>query len=88
MKRKKINWSNVFKALLFLVSSLESLYLLYMLTIHSIISNTLLGLSWFGVIAILMSCGTALSIFLDFKEQMKKMSTTRNSQHLKKRYVR
>lgn len=78
MKKFKINWSNVMKALLFIISILVLLYMSFIFIVN--------GLSWFGVYLLLMSCGTAISLFVDFKEQIEKMSATRTSQHLK-RYI-
>ena len=78
MKKIKINWSNVMKALLFIISILVLLYMLFILVVN--------GLSWFGVFLLIMSYSTASSIFLNFIEQIQKMSATRTSQHLK-RYI-
>lgn len=78
MKKIKINWSNVMKALLFIISILVLLYMLFILVVN--------GLSWFGVFLLIMSYGTASSVFLNFIEQIEKMSSTRNTQHLK-RYI-
>ena len=78
MKKIKINWSNVMKALLFIISILVLLYMLFILVVN--------GLSWFGVFLLIMSYGTASSIIVNFIEQIGKMSSTRNTQHLK-RYI-
>ena len=73
---KKINWSNVMKALLLIISSLGSLYMSYIFIVK--------GLSWLGLYLLFISWGTTGSILFDFQEQMEKMSTTRTSQHLRK----
>ena len=78
MKKIKINWSNVMKALLFIISILVLLYMLFILVVN--------GLSWFGVFLLIMSYSTASSIIVNFIEQIEKMSSTRNTQHLK-RYI-
>ena len=73
---KKIKWLNVIKLLVFIISALIGLYMSFIFVIN--------GLSWFGIYLLIMSFGTAGSIYSDFIEETEKMSATRTSQHLKK----
>lgn len=83
MVTKKIKWVNVIKLFLFLFFGGLVLHDVYMLTLYSLITGQYWSWSWNGLATFMIAFMTAYVIFGDFKNQMKKMSTTSNSQHLK-----
>lgn len=80
---KKIKWVNVIKLLIFLFCIGVIAKDFYMLTIYSWITGKYCGYTWFGFLTAIYLLLLASAIYDDFEEQIKKMSTTRNSQHLR-----
>lgn len=71
MKKLKIKWWNVLKALLFIFCVGMILHDFYMLTIYSFVSNKLCSLTWFGLITLFINIIIASAIYDDFEEQIK-----------------
>ena len=83
MVTKKIKFVNVIKLFLFFIFGGLVLHDVYMLTLHGLFTGQYWSWSWNSLATFIIAFMTAYVIFGDFKNQMKKMSTTRNSQHLK-----
>ena len=79
MKKKKIKWINVVKAIVFVFCISMILHDVFMLTIGSWISGNLYGWTWFGFLTFILFCGIAGIIYEDFEEQIEKTQATRNS---------
>jgi len=77
MKKKKIKWGNVFKAIIFLFCIGVMLHDFYMLTIYSFITNQLAQLTWFGLGTLILAIMTASLIYEDFEEQTKNIHSYR-----------
>lgn len=83
MVTKKVKFVSVIKLFLFLIFGGLVLHDVYMLTLYSLFTGKYWSWSWNGLATFIIAFMTAYVIYGDFKNQMKKMSTTRNSQHLK-----
>ncbi len=70
MKKKKIKWGNVIKAVIFLLCIGVMIHDFYMLTIYSFITNQLTQLTWFGLGTLILAIITASLIYEDFEEQI------------------
>ena len=79
MKKKKIKWINVIKAIVFVFCISMILHDVFMLTIGSWISGNLYGWTWYGFITFILFCAIAGMIYEDFEEQIEKTQATRNS---------
>ena len=75
MKKKKIKWGNVCKAIIFLFCIGLILHDLYMLTIHSWITNELCSWTWLGLTTFLLAIITAGVISEDFEEKNKNIQS-------------
>lgn len=83
MVSKKVKFVNVIKLFLFLIFGGLVLHDVYMLTLYNLFTGKYWSWSWNGLATFIIAFMTAYVIYRDFKNQMKKMSATRNSQHLK-----
>ena len=79
---KKINWINVSKLVMFLISIGVILHDLYMVTLHGYITGHQYGWTWLGFGTFILFCMIAGLIYEDFEEQIK--STPRSRQTLRK----
>lgn len=75
MKKKKIKWGNVGKAIIFLFCVGIMIHDIYMLTIHSFVTSELCGWTWYGFITFLMAYVIAVAIYLDFEQQTKNIQS-------------
>ena len=83
MKKTKIKWDNIIKALILVFCIGVVARDLFMLTIYSSITGKLYGWTWFGFITFLTMFPIIGMILEDFDEQNKKMSAKHDSQHLR-----
>ena len=83
MKRKKIKWSNVIKLLIFLFSISVIIQKICILTFYSWSTGTVYGLTWYGLLILVLFYSIAAMIYQDFKRQIAKTPATGNSQRLK-----
>lgn len=70
MKKTKIKWGNVVKAIIFLFCIGLILHDFYMLTIHSFVTGNLYGWTWYGFITFWIAVMIASLIYEDFEEQI------------------
>lgn len=77
MKKKKIKWGNVGKAIIFLFCIGLILHDFYMLTIHSFVTGQYCGWTWLGFITFWIAVMTAEAIYEDFEEQTKNIPSYR-----------
>lgn len=76
---KKINYKNLFKFILFVLSGLLIVYDLFMLTIYPFISSKVTTFTMFGLITFILS----VFIFCDIYNQIKNVSNTGIVKHKK-----
>lgn len=76
---KKINYKNLFKLILFVLSGLLIAYDLFILTIYPFISSKVTTFTMFGLITFILSA----FIFCDIYNQIKNVSNTRTVKHKK-----
>lgn len=76
MKKRKINWINVIKAVVFIFCISMIIHDIFMLTVYGWITGNLYGWSWFGFLTFILFCSIACIIYEDFDEQIKKTSNT------------
>ena len=84
--KRKLNWKKVIKALFGLGNLCVSVYLIYMMTLHSFISGEYIGLNWFGLYILVLSLGWTGVIYSDFKKDFEKVSRRQRKQYLNKIY--
>lgn len=66
-----IKWKNVFLAILLVVSAGVILKDLYMLTLYTIFTSKMVGLTWFGLIELICCITLVVSILDYFKDEIK-----------------
>lgn len=76
---KKINYKNLFKLILFVLSGLLIAYDLFILTIYPFISSKVTTFTMFGLITFILS----VFIFCDIYNQIKNVSNTGIVKHKK-----
>lgn len=69
MKKRRIKWGNVFKALILIACLAFMLHDFWMLTFHSWFTGELVGWTWYGLITFFIIMGTASLLWEDFEEQ-------------------
>lgn len=84
MKKRKIKWGNVIKAIILLICLAVLIKDIYMLTLHSFITGEYVGFSYLGLFISMYCLIITLAIIENFDDQIEKMSSTRNTKHLKK----
>ena len=70
-KRLKIKWLNVFKLIALILCVGLIVHDIYVITIYSYITNTPHAFTWFGLSVFTTALIIAITIYLDFKEQIK-----------------
>lgn len=78
--KTKINYKNVLKLILFVLSGLLITYDLFMLTIYPFISGKITTFTMFGLITFIL----AVFIFCDIYNQIKNVSNTGTVKHKNK----
>lgn len=71
MKKRKIKWLNVVKAVIFLFCITMILHDVFMLTVGGWITGELYGWTWLGFITFILFCSIAGMIYDDFEEKIK-----------------
>lgn len=84
MKRRKIKWLNVIKALGFVGCIGVILHDMYMITIHGWVTGYMASWTWLGFITFIMAFVIAGTIYEDFEEQIKSMPNTGTVKHTTK----
>lgn len=88
MRKRKINYENIFIALITLICYGIVVHDLYMITIHGWITGNLVQFTALGLVTFFVSFGTAIffTCYLNdyIKEQEKKTSATTTKQKSKK----
>ena len=79
MKKIKIKWGNVIKAIIFLFCVGLMLHDFYMVSISCFFTGQEVCLTWYGLATLLLAMAVSCEIWDDFEYQIEKMSTTRNS---------
>ena len=64
MKKRKINWVNIIKALVLIACICQICYMVYIVSIHGF------GLSWFGLYILFMCFGWSGVILSDFSKEL------------------
>lgn len=77
MKRKKINWINVTKLVVFIFCVYMILHDLYMLAIYPFVSGKLYSWTFLGVVTFILFITVAGMIYDDFEEQLKSIPSYR-----------
>ena len=67
-----IKWKNVFLAILLIVSGGVILKDFYMLTFYTIFTSKMVGLTWFGLVELILCISGFLSILEYFKDEISK----------------
>lgn len=75
MKKKKIKWINVIKAIVFIFCISMILHDVYMLTVASWVTGKLYSWTWFGLLTFILFCSIAGMIYDDFEEQIKSIQS-------------
>lgn len=73
-KRIKIRWKNVLKLAMLLISISFLIHDFYVLTIKSMITGNLYGLTWFGVVFDTMCIMMCSMLVDDYNEEQKKIA--------------
>lgn len=84
MKKRKIKWINVVKAVLFIFCISMILHDIFMVTVYGWITGSHHGFTWFGFITFILFFMITGFIYEDFEEQTKSVPVTRNNGYTNK----